>query len=351
MKANIDEHHCVIAKPKGVFVSRALFRMLCFTSKFPNKRDAELGELKSPTCLFDPVLTPRNVHDPMSSLLRCTFPPKRYSSAIGRLTHNINMRGGMKTVGVASSSTSLCSETRENAAERSTINPRISPLGIQMIPKSLHRQIFSDEPLVSEDAIEKSKRHLKSHGIDITSDLAKPLRDVDINLPPLSGSDSNEHFVQIANQQTESYLLLATSLANASLPQMPKKWCFSAGWTKYDGNQSTVVPYPDEDGLILDVEVCVRDSERPVLATAVSSTHWYSWVSERLLAHEDYDVGAQGRRTTPRDLIPLESDPDHSEPLGGKWRERLVVGHNVSYDRARIKEQYLMKVRASIVGV
>lgn len=31
-------------------------------------------------------------------------------------------------------------------------------------------------------------------------------------------------------------------------------------------------------------------------------------------------------------------------PPGGQWKERLIVGHNVSFDRSYIKEQYLLKV-------
>ena len=225
-----------------------------------------------------------------------------------------------------------------------------------MISKALHRQIFGTEPRPSRDAVEKSARHLKSHGIDVedSASATQPLRDVDVDLPPLRGRDVNEHFVEIAKQQMEPYLSLARSLVDATLPQMPKKWHFEPGWTKYDGNIGTSVLYPEDDALVLDVEVCVRDSERPVIATAVSPQSWYSWVSERLSAHEDYDVSVQGRRATIENLIPLESGPGSSEPGGGgggRWRERLVVGHNVSYDRARIKEQYLLKVGVYVYTV
>ena len=95
---------------------------------------------------------------------------------------------------------------------------------------------------------------------------------------------------------------------------------------------------------MMDVEVCVRDSERPVLAAAVSEKAWYSWVSQRLLSVEECDMNVQGR-VTPDELIPLETEEGRMEPgRGEEWRERVVVGHHVSYDRARTKEQYLMKV-------
>lgn len=247
-------------------------------------------------------------------------------------------------------SVSTSSQSRRSAAKTDESSRRMSELGIQMISKSLHEQIFGSEPRVSREAVGRSKRHLKSHGINADAVGTKPLRDVDVQLPPLRGSNINDHFVSIAKEQIEPYLSLAEGLANARLPQMPKKWRFSAGWTKYDGNKATPVPYPDEPGLVLDVEVCVRDSERPVLATAVSGSHWYSWVSDRLSSHEDYSMEVQEGIATGRNLIPLESDPNEEEEEEGKegeerrkWRERVVVGHNVGYDRARIKEQYLMK--------
>ena len=239
--------------------------------------------------------------------------------------------------------TSASASTQSGRNEKESAR-RTSELGIQMISKSLHEQIFGSEPRASEDAVEKSKRHLLSHGIDVNAGGTGSLRDVEVELPPLTGRDVNDHFVHIARQQIEPYLSLAQDLAKATLPPMPKKWCFSAGWTKYDEKGATAVPYPDEDAMVLDVEVCVRDSERPLMATAVSETHWYSWVSHRLAAHEDYNVEVQGGTTTAGHLIPLEGEPGGGER---RWRQRVVVGHNVGYDRARIKEQYLMKVSSS----
>ena len=277
------------------------------------------------------------------------FQRRSSRAAMARLMETGSRRGALKRLAAASGSASVDSIARENRDPSPT---RTSALGIQMISKPLHRQIFGTEPRVSKEAVEKSKRHLKSHGIDVDGGhVSKKLRDVDLHLPRLLGTDINEHFVEIATQQIEPYLSLAKNLADANLPQMPKRWSCSPGWTKYEGNVATAVPCPDEEALVLDVEVCVRDSERPVLATAVSGTHWYSWVSERLVAHEDYDIGLQGQSTTARHLIPLEIKLDHHEPIGGTWRERLVVGHHVSYDRARTKEQYLMKVKIKLGAI
>lgn len=52
---------------------------------------------------------------------------------------------------------------------------------------------------------------------------------------------------------------------------------------------------------------------------------------------------------TPDDMIPLEStNEDHGFNLSGKFREpKIVIGHNVSYDRARVKEQYWIENTAT----
>ena len=46
------------------------------------------------------------------------------------------------------------------------------------------------------------------------------------------------------------------------------------------------------------------------------------------------------------DLIPLETRVGESKPLSGAWKQRLVISHNVSFDRSYVKEQYFIKVLA-----
>lgn len=66
----------------------------------------------------------------------------------------------------------------------------------------------------------------------------------------------------------------------------------------------------------------------------------YSWCSKRLI-EERYSWSDQ---LILSDLIPLETPMNSVRPPGGQWKERLIVGHNVSFDRSHIKEQYLLKV-------
>jgi DNA polymerase gamma 1 len=60
----------------------------------------------------------------------------------------------------------------------------------------------------------------------------------------------------------------------------------------------------------------------PVLATAVSKDTWYSWVSPGLFEMEH-----------PSTLI----------PFGPPMNHKVIIGHNVSYDRARIAEEYQLQ--------
>lgn len=227
-------------------------------------------------------------------------------------------------------------------------NPqRMSLLNIQMLSKPLHQQIFGGrEPAIKKTAIDRCRKHLKSQGL--WGKKGSTLPDIDINLPHLMGENIDAHFRNIAEMQSRPYLDLAVELMRTPLPPMPKEWSFTPGWTKYDPNtgEANSVDYPEDAGLIFDVEVCTMESPRPILATAASQRHWYSWVSKRLTSSEDFYANMQ-RRTVLTDLIPFETVEGETDSAVSKrsWNHRLIVGHNVGYDRARIKEQYFIKVR------
>ncbi len=72
--------------------------------------------------------------------------------------------------------------------------------------------------------------------------------------------------------------------------------------------------------LCFDTEVMWHNSPFAVMACAASPTAWYVWLSPWLLGESDTDR--------------------HLVPLGDPSRDRVVVGHNVGYDRARILEEY-----------
>lgn len=96
--------------------------------------------------------------------------------------------------------------------------------------------------------------------------------------------------------------------------------------------------------MIFDVEVCVKEGPLPTLATAASSDAWYGWVSKSLV--DGSSIPAESRSFTPELLIPTEStSSEHGKKLSDhQKRPKIIVGHNVCYDRARIKEQYWLNL-------
>jgi DNA polymerase gamma 1 len=199
-----------------------------------------------------------------------------------------------------------------------------------MLSKSLHDQLFGRrEDIVPREILGAVKEHLSGHGL--WGKEGSVVADTHFKLPPLRGKDPDDHFRQIAIDQSEPYLNYAKRLVKKPLPPMPNEWMFHSGWTKYDARtgERCLIDCPEETALILDVEVCVKESPLPVLATAASENAWYSWVCDSLVERKQFGWLSQ---CVVDNLIPLESH--------GRGMERLVVGHMVSYDRARIKEQY-----------
>lgn len=208
-----------------------------------------------------------------------------------------------------------------------------------MLSKNLHAQIFRGvEPEYKQEDVERSIAHLQKH--QLWGKETSLLPDVELKLPQMYGENIDEHFRILAQKQSLPYLEGALRLQQADLPPMPKEWTWAVGWTCYqpDG-ESVKVDFPEESALVFDVEVCTTEGQCPTLAVAVSPTKWYSWCSKRLV-EERYSWSNQ---LTLADLIPLETPINSARPPGGQWKERLVVGHNVSFDRSYIKEQYLLK--------
>jgi DNA polymerase gamma 1 len=198
-------------------------------------------------------------------------------------------------------------------------------LGVQLLSRSLHAQLFahSAAPPPPDAYVAIARAHLRAHGLDPAQGALLP--DVDFTLPPLQGPDLAAHFDAIGERAAHPWAALADGLASAELPPVPEHWDAAPGWTKYThapggGSFHEHVEYPDEDALVFDVETLPHISPYAVLATAASRTAWYAWVSPWLLGHTD-------------DVVQLPS-------LGPRSAPRLVVGHNVSYDRLRLADEY-----------
>ncbi|XP_061227335.1 DNA polymerase subunit gamma-1 [Neopsephotus bourkii] len=216
---------------------------------------------------------------------------------------------------------------------------RMNPLNIQMLSRSLHEQIFRGARVHHSSAdIQRSVEHLQRH--DLWGKETSTLPDVDLRLPRMYGDNIDEHFRLLAQKQSLPYLEAANELLRCELPPVPERWAWQLGWTRYGpGGQEEAVEFPEERAVVLDVEVCVADGHCPTLAVAVSPHAWYSWCSRRLLEQR---YSWSSHLTLP-DLIPLESPAGAGCAGRRDWPERVVVGHNVAFDRAFIKEQYLIQ--------
>ncbi|KZS96476.1 hypothetical protein SISNIDRAFT_483033 [Sistotremastrum niveocremeum HHB9708] len=202
-------------------------------------------------------------------------------------------------------------------------------VGVQLLSRHLHKQIFKNISFPPPDPhyVTIAQQHLKKHGLDIRQGSRLP--DISFDLPPLQGRTLDEHFWNVGAESAQPWLGKAKNFAEAQIPPQPtaEQWDIStSGWTKYEaGGISYPVPYPDEsdDMLVFDVETLPNYSPFAIMATAASTSAWYAWISPWLL----------GQSSTPKHLIPF--GPSHRP-----GSERIVVGHNVSYDRARIREEY-----------
>lgn len=218
---------------------------------------------------------------------------------------------------------------------------RVNEINMQMLPKLLQEHLFGKcdkQKHFSEEEINNIKQTLSAYGINIKD--ATRLPDVNLKLPDLEGKDIEEHFYNIGKAQAKPYLKLINNILK-DIPEMPKQWLFNEGWTRYttDGRTESV-DYPLEDIVIFDVEVCVKQGPLPTLATAVSDKAWYGWVSNSLVQGIGQTFDTQ--LFTPSLLVPMEST---REEYGHKLNQhqkkpKIIIGHNVSYDRSRIKEQY-----------
>ncbi|XP_018560902.1 DNA polymerase subunit gamma-1, mitochondrial [Anoplophora glabripennis] len=224
-----------------------------------------------------------------------------------------------------------------------TLGPRKNRLDIQMLSKAVYDQIFIEgyKDTCNVQTIEQCQKELLKHNMcSSDKDLQK---DVNLKIPPLHGKNIEEHFKIIGEEQVLPYRDLVSQLLE-NLPKAPEKWLMQNGWTRYaPGLDPEKVPYPLEEALVFDVEVCMMAGKAPTLATAVSNKAWYAWVSPSVrdgtykpVTHHEYPLSA---------FIPMESSPGDTGLNLTEYqiKPKVIIGHNVCFDRARIKEQYWLK--------
>jgi DNA polymerase gamma 1 len=201
---------------------------------------------------------------------------------------------------------------------------RHNEIGVQQVSAHVYPQLFptttSSKP--DDELVGLSREHLAQHDLlGKTSDKSEP---VGFSLPDLQGLSLDEHFYKLGMDSAEPYLSMAKKFGRASPPPRPRKWVQRSGWTKYyEDGTSEPVEYPDAEVLSFDTEVMWHETSFPAMACAVSGTHWYAWLSPWLLGESEND----------RHLI----------TLGPREKARVIVGHNIGYDRARILEEYSLE--------
>lgn len=198
---------------------------------------------------------------------------------------------------------------------------RFNEIGVQQLSTRIYEQLFprGNTSPPSPQLVELARDHLRRHDLlGKNTDNAPP---VAFDLPPLAGETLDEHFHRLGVDAAEPFLTHAKQLALSTLPPKPRSWVRRSGWTKYypDGRTEEVAA-PDGTALAFDTEVMWKESPFAVMACAATPEAWYAWLSPWLLGETDND----------RQLI----------PLGDPTKERVVVGHNVGFDRARVLEEY-----------
>src|SRR6266581_7199242 len=94
-------------------------------------------------------------------------------------------------------------------------------------------------------------------------------------------------------------------------------------WALSRHHMSTSPPYHNgkpEEMLTFDVETMPNYHPYPVMACAATPNAWYAWISPWLLGETD--------------------DPQHFIPFGDPSWPKVIVGHNVAYDRIRTLDEY-----------
>ena len=214
-------------------------------------------------------------------------------------------------------------EVRQPLTQSDAVQARFNEIGVQQLSSRIYPQIFSSQPRSPpRELVDLSKAHLAHHDLlGKNQDQSPP---IDLDLPPLQGASLDEHFYKVGRAASEPFLRYAREFAASTLSSQPRAWVRKSGWTKYYGDGRTeAVEAPQEAMLTFDTEVMWKDHPFAVMACAASPEAWYAWISPWLLGES--------------------SEKQHLIPLGDPQVPRIVVGHNVGYDRARVKEEYSMQ--------
>ena len=298
--------------------------MKCADVRSPSvsKQNGSLPSLRNPKSFTTSLITSSDLHRGPSASARSNEPSRKGKEVA-------DQRGGMSVL-------SGCMLSSSDSA----FGPRRNTVGVQLLSPSLHAQLFPGPslPKPPRTLLEISKDHLQDN--DLSAKGAAVLPEISFDMPRLRGNNIREHFLAIGQNTAEPYLSMAKDFVDAELPEIPDSWVLDrAGWTRYgrDGSVEQVDDLGDETVVSFDVEVLYRLSPYPTMATAVTPNAWYSWLSASIFESSPTETPEPKPRWDrripdhhPHDLIPLFKGPT----------PRIVIGHNVGYDRARVLEEY-----------
>ncbi|KAF9114436.1 DNA-directed DNA polymerase gamma mip1 [Mortierella sp. AM989] len=222
---------------------------------------------------------------------------------------------------------------------------RKNKVDVQMLHPDLHSRVFpSPSSSASASAtgstfaamdptpemVDCAISHLKKQ--NLWGKKAIPVPNTTFPVPPLRGQNIEDHFYNIGVHGSATYKELAVTFAQSQAHPPPKQWLLRAGWTRYGKDGSVAqVEYPEERILTFDVETVPNLSKYPVMACATSSEAWYGWVSPWLI-----DPLTKDGKQNDHHLISFG-------PSRSRDDERVLVGHCVGYDRARVLEEYSLE--------
>lgn len=234
----------------------------------------------------------------------------------------------------------------------------LNPLNIQILGKSLNQKVFPSSSSsntttntndrspgslnrIQMQTLELARSHLDSHSIPWNKERPLLPEISGDSIPSLLEDNLSDHFKRMATELTGEYFKLALQFGDHITRNLKANNSFSIktppfnsqamadivgdarnGWFKWNSETGEWARNVDQDGpedkvILLDVETCPQISLFPVLACAYGQSGWYFWLPPQDgIASDDTDR-----------LIPLK-------------HARLVIGHHVAFDRARIRDEY-----------
>ncbi|KAI0980714.1 hypothetical protein GJ496_005691 [Pomphorhynchus laevis] len=249
---------------------------------------------------------------------------------------------------------------------RSSCSPEsdvYNEVGIQMLQENIRHKLFPNCKSKSNQSYseeEKSKlkdiyNHLSKFNINpvnsdsLTNGSREQIYNINkLSIPNLLGADLAEHFWKIALDQIHPYLRhLHALLSDFDEISLPANWptLNAGGWFRtlklnkessstLSATKWTSIEFPSDDALVFDVET-LSAYNLPCLAVALSTNYWYIWISPNLINPDFSRFNLTGIELSSDDLISIESSCNKE-----RKKARVILGHNVSFDRSFLSNQY-----------